>query len=102
MRYLHAGENEFYRWGKKAQEKALAYAESNKNGWVSIPVYRDKYWNFGTSVSKYGQFAKIHDTCFSVNSIGCIYAKVGTEKCEKLVAFIHELVDDMKKMNEER
>ena len=43
-RYINAGQNEIYRYGKKAQELAKSYLESNEAGYFSIPCDCGKYW----------------------------------------------------------
>lgn len=100
-RYINAGENEFYRYGKKAQGKVAACLVA-ENGYYSIPADGGKYWTFGTSEGRFGEFAKFRDTFFSVNSFGMIYAKEGTEKGEKFVEMLTKMIDDMKEANEER
>ena len=101
-RFYNAGENPFHRWGKKAQARAESFLQPNKNGWYSFPVDGDQYWTIGTSKGKYGEFAKINDTIFSVNSAGCMYAKARTEKGELFVKAIRSLIDQMKKEIESR
>lgn len=96
-RGIYAGQNEFYRWGGKAQDLLKSYTEPNDKGFISVPADGGKYWTFGTSNSQYGEFAKYEDTCFSVNSAGYIWAKVGTPKAEKLIKMINDLVDAMVK-----
>ena len=59
-RVYRAGENEFYRWGKKARERATAALTPNKKGFYSIPADGGRYWTFGTSIGKYGEFARIY------------------------------------------
>lgn len=94
-RYINAGTNEFYRCGKKAIAKAEAALEPNKNGIYTIPADGGRYWTFGTSNGKYGEFAKIGETFFSVNSFGNLWAKAGTEKGEKFVAGIKAMIKAM-------
>lgn len=101
-RYINAGTNEIYRYGKKAVAKVKAFFEPNDKGFYSFPVDGDRYWAIGTSKGKFGEFAKYGDTFFSVNSAGFMWAKAGTEKGEKFVEFINALVDEMNKINEER
>ena len=86
FRYINAGENEIYRYGKKAVEKASAFLEE-RNGYYSFPVDGGKYWTIGTSNGKYGEFMKFGDVIFSVNKGGFAYAKAGTEKGEKFSYF---------------
>lgn len=93
-RYINAGTNEIYRYGNKAQEKVKAFLAPS-NGWYSIPADGGKYWTIGTSRGKYGEYAKLFDTCFSVNSRGFVYAKEGTEKAERLLAAIEALLKHM-------
>lgn len=101
-RYINAGENEFYRYGKKAVALATAALTPNASGYYSIPVDADKYWTIGTSNGKYGEFAKINGTIFSVNKGGYMYAKAGTDKGEKFVKAIEGLIKTMNKKNAER
>ena len=89
--YINAGTNEFYRFGRKAQEKLAFYLNANENGFISVPADGGDYWTFGTSDGKFGEFAKYKDTFFSVNKMGRIWAKEGTEKAEKLVEEVRGL-----------
>lgn len=95
-RYINAGTNEYYRWGRKAVEKLERALEPNKAGFYSIPANGGRYWTFGTSEGKFGEFAKIGETFFSVNSVGNLWAKAGTEKGEKFVAGIKLMISAMK------
>lgn len=101
-RYINAGTTEIYRYGHKAQEKAMAYLEPNENGFISIPADGGKYWTIGTSEGKYGEFAKAGDAFMSVNKAGNVWAKVGTEKADVLINFINAMVKEMKRLNKER
>ena len=101
-RYINAGTNEFYRYGKKAQEKVAKCLEQNENGFYSIPADGGKYWTIGTSEGKFGEFAKYDGTFLSVNKAGCVWAKVGSDKEEAFKAMINQLLDDMIKKNNER
>lgn len=100
-RYINAGENEIYRWGKKAQAKILTHLEPNQNGYYSIPVDGDRYWTIGTSKGKYGEFAKIKGICFSVNSYWYMWAKEGTEKAEAFKDALNSMIDYMKKIKDQ-
>lgn len=100
-RFINAGENEFYRWGKKALEKVEFYSHP-KNGYFSIPCDGKKYWTFGTSTGKYGDFARWKDTIFPVNSAGYLYAKEGTEKGDKFIEMLNDFHDSMIKKSKER
>lgn len=97
-RVYRAGENEFYRWGKKARERATAALTPNKKGFYSIPADGGRYWTFGTSIGKYGEFMRWKETCFSVNSVGNAWVKVGTPKAEKFIEMISELIEKMKEL----
>lgn len=101
-RYINAGTNEFYRYGHKAQEMVKAALTPNKAGYYSIPTDTDKYWTIGTSDGKYGEFASINGTIFSVNSRGNAYAKAGTEKGEKFVEAITAFLNAMIETNKAR
>lgn len=101
-RYINAGTNEFYRYGKKAVERVSQALTPNDNGYYSIAADGGKYWTFGTSDGKYGEFAKIGDTIFSVNKGGYLYAKAGTEKGDAFVAGIKTFIKAMEERNAER
>lgn len=100
-RYINAGENEIYRYGRKAVERVQAFLEPN-NGYYSFPVNGDKYWTIGTSNGKFGEFMKYGDTIFSVNKGGFAYAKEGTEKGERFVEFLNAIISEMHRLNKER
>ena len=100
-RYINAGENEFYRWGKKAVEKVAAHLEPNENGFYSIPADGGKYWTIGTSTGKYGEFAKFGDNFLSVNKAGNVWAKEGTEKAEVFKAMLNQMITDMEAKHNE-
>lgn len=95
-RYFNAGENEFHRWGGKAQQIVASFLEPNEAGFYSIPADGGKYWTIGTSTGKYGEFAKFGDTFLSVNRAGNVWAKVGTAKADAFVAMVNSLLDGMK------
>lgn len=101
-RYINAGTNEFYKYGKKAQSYIEAALEANENGYYSIATDGGKYWTLGTSEGKYGEFCKIGETIFSVNRGGYAYAKAGTEKGEAFIKAINGLLKQMQETNEER
>lgn len=101
-RYINAGENEFYRWGHKAQELVKSYLEPNEKGFYSIPADGGKYYTIGTSTGKFGEFAKFGDTFLSVNNGGYVYAKAGTEKADAFVAMVNDMLNNMIKKNNER
>lgn len=62
---------------------------------LPIPADGGKYWTFGTSEGKFGEFAKWGDTFFSVNKGGFLWAKAGTEKGEKFVEMINDMLNQM-------
>ena len=101
-RYINAGENEIYRYGHKAVEKVESFLEANKSGYYSFPVDGGKYWTIGTNNGKFGEFAKIGGTCFSVNNGGFMYAKAGTDKGEKFVEALNWMIAEMNKINKSR
>jgi len=101
-RYINAGENEIYRYGRKAVEKVSKSLEANDFGYYSIPVDGGKYWTIGTCTSKNGEFCKINDTIFSVNKGGYAFAKAGTEKGEAFVKAIQDMVSKMNELNAAR
>ena len=94
-RYINAGTNEYYRWGHKAEEKVRAAMTPNEAGFYGIAADGGNYWTFGTSVGKYGEYAKWNDTFFSVNRAGKLWAKAGTEKGEKFVEMLQSMLDVM-------
>lgn len=100
-RFINAGTNEFYRWGKKAQSKVASFLEPNENGFYSMPADGGDYYAIGTSEGKYGEFAKFKDTFLSVNKAGYVWAKVGTDKANAFVEMVNMLLSNMKeKANE--
>lgn len=101
-RYINAGTNEIYRYGHKAVERVEAHLDPNEAGYISIPVNGGKFWTIGTSKGKFGEFCKLGETIFSVNSYGNAYAKAGTEKGEKLVAALRAMIEEMHRLNAER
>lgn len=101
-RYINAGTNEFYRYGKMAQAKVRGYLEPNDSGFYSIPADGGKYWTIGTSEGKFGEFAKFDEVFLSVNNAGNVWAKVGTEKADAFVRMINRLLSDMEAKNAER
>lgn len=101
-RYINAGENEIYRYGHKAVEKVEAFLEANEKGYYSFPVDGGKYWTIGTSSGKFGEFARIGDTCFSVNKGGFMYAKAGTEKGDSFVKALNQIIEEMNRLNAAR
>lgn len=100
-RYINAGQNEFYRWGRKAIARVEAAMIPNEKGFYSIPADGGKYWTFGTSNGKYGEYAKVGDTFFSVNQGGFMWAKAGTEKGEKFVEAMKDMIEAMKARHEQ-
>lgn len=101
FRYINAGENEIYRYGHKAVER-VAVCLKPENGYYSIAVDGGKYYTLGTSTGKYGEFIKWHDTFFSVNKGGFAYAKEGTEKGDKFVEFLNDMINKMNEINMSR
>lgn len=101
-RYINAGQNEFYRYGKKAQEKIEKHLTPNENGFYSIPADGGKYYTIGTSEGKFGEFAMFNQKFLSVNKGGYVWAKDGTEKADIFVEMLNTLLSDMKKKNAER
>lgn len=101
-RYINAGTTEVYRYGRKAVEKAQKALKANEAGFFSIPADGGKYWTIGTSEGKYGEYAKIGDTFFSVNKSGYMWAKAGTEKGDAFVKAVEAMIDYMNKLNAER
>lgn len=94
FRYINAGENEYYRWGKKTQSY-IKSAMTAQNGYYSIMADGGKYWTIGTSEGKFGEFAKYKDTFFSVNKGGYVYAKEGTEKGNAFLEMLKEMLTEM-------
>lgn len=101
-RTIKAGENEIYRYGRKAVERVLSYLEPSEEGFLSIPVDGGRYYTIGTSKGKYGEFCKINGTIFSVNKGGFAWAKVGTDKEKAFKKAIEGMIEEMHKINESR
>lgn len=101
-RYINAGTNEIYRWGHKAIDKVKSNMEPNENGFYSIPADGGKYWTLGTSEGKYGEFINYKGTFFSVNRAGNAWAKAGSEKADKFVAMLNDMISFMEEKNAER
>lgn len=101
-RYINAGTNEFYRYGKKAQELVKSYLQPNEKGFYSMPADGGKYYTIGTSEGNYGEFAKFNDTFLAVNKGGFVWAKVGSDKETAFLAMVNTLLNGMIKRNEER
>ena len=101
-RNIYAGTIEIYRFGHKAVEKAEKALEANEKGFYSIPVDGGKYWTIGTSEGKYGEYAKVCDTFFSVNKAGYMWAKAGTEKGKAFVKAVKAMIEYMNRLNNER
>lgn len=98
-RYINAGENEIYRYGRKAVAMVESYLEPNERGYYSFPVDGNKYYTIGTSNGKYGEFCKVNGTIFSVNKGGYMYAKAGTEKGDKFVEALKSIIAEMHRIN---
>lgn len=102
FRYINAGQNEFYRYGHKAQDYVKAAMQPNEKGFYSIAADGGKYWTIGTSEGKFGEFAKFENTFFSVNKGGYVWAKVGTEKGQMFVKMLERMLADMIETNNSR
>lgn len=101
-RYINAGENEIYRWGKKAIEKVSSHLTPNEKGFYSIPTDGGKYWTIGTSKGKFGEFAKFGETFLSVNKGGYMWAKEGTPKADAFVKMLNKMIESMKEEKKAR
>lgn len=101
-RYINAGQNEIYRYGHKAVEKVQVCLIPNKSGYYSIPVDGGRYWTIGTSEGKYGEYAKVNDTFFSVNKGGYMYAKADSDKGVKFVEALKDMINEMKEIDAKR
>lgn len=101
-RYINAGQNEIYRYGHKAVEKVQACLIPNKSGYYSIPTDGGRYWTIGTSEGKYGEYAKVNDTFFSVNKGGYMYAKADSDKGVKFVEALKDMINEMKEIDAKR
>ena len=97
-----AGRNEIHRYGKEARERAERSLTANEKGYYSIATDGGKFWTIGTSDGKYGEFANIGGTIFSVNRGGFAWAKAGTEKGDAFVKAIEGMMAKMNEMNQER
>lgn len=99
-RYINAGTNEFYRYGRKAQERLAASLNPNKDGWYSIECDAGAYWTIGTSEGKFGEYAKYKNTFFSVKDCGIrgrrIYVHQDSSKFPIFLEMINGLLQAMK------
>ena len=102
FRYINAGQNEFYRYGKKAVAMIEAGLTPNAKGYCSIPANGGKYYTFGTSEGQYGEFARHGSTYFSINRGGYIYVKVDSPKYGAYVEMLKGMIEAMNKKNAER
>ncbi len=99
-RIMEAGDNAFY----CGEEKVVKYLErhlTERDGYISVPVDGAYGYAIGSSEGKYGEYARIGGTCFSVNKGGYVFAKAGTEKGDKLVAALKGLIAAMRRQNGE-
>lgn len=94
-RYINAGTNEIYRWGKKAQERAAASLTPDEKGFYSIECDGGKYWTIGTSEGKFGEYAKFNDTFFSVKDCGIYNSRIYVHKDSPKLAMFLEMVNLM-------
>lgn len=101
-RYINAGQNEIYRYGHKARAKVEQYLEANEKGYYSFPVDGGRYWTIGTSEGKYGEYAKVNDTFFSVNKGGYMYAKADSDKGVKFVEALKDMINEMNEIDARR
>ena len=101
-RYINAGQNEIYRYGRKARAKVEQYLEANEKGYYSFPVDGGRYYTIGTSEGKYGEYAKVNDTFFSVNKGGYMYAKADSDKGAKFVEALKDMIDEMNEIDARR
>lgn len=101
-RYINAGQNEIYRYGHKARAKVEQYLEANEKGYYSFSVDGGRYYTIGTSEGKYGEYAKVNDTFFSVNKGGYMYAKADSDKGVKFVEALKDMINEMKEIDTKR
>ena len=101
-RYINAGENEIYRYGKAAQQFAKESLQPNENGYYSILANGGKYWTIGTSNGKYGEYAKFGENFLSVNKGGYVYAKAGSAKEDVFKALVNDMINKMVELNNSR
>lgn len=102
FRYINAGTNEVYRYGRKARAKVAECRQPNEKGFYSIPADGGAYWTIGTSEGKYGEFAKVAGGFLSVNKGGYVWAKEGTEKAEIFLAMIDAMIAEMEQLDADR
>lgn len=100
-RFMAAGDNEFYRYGKKAAE-LLKIHKKIKKGYYSLPVDGGSNYALGTSIGKYGEYMIFHGNVFPVNKAGYAYVKAGSKKEGAFLAMIDTMISDMEKKNLER
>ena len=100
-RFIAAGDNEFYRYGKKAAELLKSHKNLVK-GYYSLPVDGGSNYTLGTSIGKYGEYMVFHGNVFPVNKAGYAYVKAGSKKEGAFLAMIDDMISDMEKKNQER
>ncbi len=98
-RYIPAGENELYRYGKEAQEKVRKHLKPNEAGFYTIKADGGKYWTFGTSEGERGEYARVYGVYFPVNSAGCLWARADKPQGEMFVKMINQMLKDMEKIS---
>ena len=101
-RYINAGTNEIYRYGKKAVAMVEAALTPNEAGFYTIPADGGKYWTFGTTVGAYGEFAKFGDIIIPVNRAGNLWAKADHYKAAAFCSVMRAMIVYMHRMNAER
>ena len=97
-----AGTNEVHRFGREARERVMRSLEPNEKGYYSIATDGGRFWTIGTSEGKYGEYAKMNNTCFSVNRYGFAYAKAGTPKADAFVDAVRGMLAVMENLEAER
>lgn len=94
-RNIYAGQNEIYRFGEDTIDMVRETLTPNKDGYYAIATDAGEYWTIGTSIGKYGEYAKIGETLFSVNKGGYMYARKGTPKGDLFLKAINDMISAM-------
>ena len=98
---LKAGQNELLRYGSTAQELVRKHMEPTKSGYYGIPADGGKYWKFGVSAGKYGNYVRIGNQIFPVNKAGYIWVRQGGEKEAAFKDMLQTMIEAMQQKQEE-
>ena len=72
-----------------------------KSGYYGIPADGGKYWKFGVSAGKYGNYVRIGNQIFPVNKAGYIWVRQGGEKEAAFKDMLQTMIEAMQQKQEE-